>query len=524
MSSVSGGTRAGADPDPPVGNGKRDPEEGRRRAGHLRLAVGVPVTLTFVALAAGIGAINLLVYLNPAADATRARFWATLVVVGFSLAAGGFGWWFVHVLQQPLEDLTRELEERLGEMRASLPHKDRLPVRRDRERETAGPVSPAEEVAAAHRTIEEYLAVLDEVRLDAALLEEMEQAVVGLDASGRILHANGRARAMLAGGDDLKGRSVDDLPGGGAANVELRAMVRRCLEEVDAAGPGDRRTVVTEELAVDVPDGGEVPVRARAHASPSGFSLAGIRADEGPVVLLTLQPADRAESREMLLERRDRLAALGTLVAEVAHEVRNPLGSLRSLAELIAHRLPEDDPKREGLEEVTDRVDRVVGYLDEVLDYAQPRRLEREEVTVASMVARARSAVEAEAASRGVELRTERGEEVPERISVDPDRLGQVLENLVRNGAEHADEGGRVTLRSERGPGGELVLEVHNTGSYIPEEERARIFRPFESGRAGGTGLGLTLSRYLVRLHGGRIEVESDRVAGTTFRVLLPAG
>lgn len=484
----------------------------------------MPVTLTFVGLAAGVGAINLLVYLNPAADETGARFWATLVVVGFSLAAGGFGWWFVRVLQRPLEELTRELEERLGAMRSSLPREARREEAPGRSADRSSPVSPAEEIAAAHRTIEEYLAVLDEVRLDAALVEEMEQAVVGLDATGRIVHANGRARALLAGGDDLRGRTMDELPGGSASNVELRSMVRRCLEEVATEGPGDRRTVVSEEVAVDVPGGEPVPVRARAHASPSGFSLGGTGGGEGAAVLLTLQPADRAESRELLLERRDRLAALGTLVAEVAHEVRNPLGSLRSLAELLAEELPEDDPKREGLEEVTGRVDRVVGYLDEVLDYAQPRRLEPEEVAVEELMARAASAVEDEARRRDVELRTELAGDTPERVRVDPLRIAQVLENLARNGVEHAGEGGRVTLRSRRGAEGETVLEVHNTGSHIPEEERARIFRPFESARAGGTGLGLTLSRYLVRLHGGRLELESDRGVGTTFRVVLPEG
>lgn len=498
-------------------------DRSRRRAGRLRLVVGVPVTLTLVGLAAGVGAINLLVHLNPAADEAGPRLFATLVVVGFSLAAGGVGYWFVRVLQRPLEELSRELERRLEETRSAAAGREPRVRAGGGSGDDGAPPSPAEEVASVRRTIEEYLAVLDEYRLDGALLEELEQGVLGLDREGRIVHANGRARAMLGSDGPLRGRLLEELLGEGASNMELRGMVRRCLAGVEEEDDLDRRTVVAEELAVEPPGGAPVPVRARAHSSPSGFSLAGgEREGERPVVLLTLQPAGRAESHELLLERRDRLAALGTLVAEVAHEIRNPLGSLRSLAELIAGRLPEGDPKREGLEEVIARVDRVVGYLDEVLDYAQPRRLEREPMEVEELLAGAAEAAEQEARDGEVGVRVERAAGTPDRVRVDPERMLQVLENLARNGVQHADEGGEVLLRARAVDDGELMLEVHNTGSYIPEEERAAIFRPFESGRRDGTGLGLTLARYLVRLHGGRLGVESDRERGTTFRVVLP--
>lgn len=501
---------------------EEDPDRNRRRAGRLRLVVGVPVTLILVGLAAGVGAINLLVYLNPAADEVQARLLATLVVVGFSLTAGGVGFWIVRVLQRPLEELSRELEERLAETRGAV---SRLEAGTDDAAPDVGPEppSPAEEVATVRRTIEEYLAVLDEYRLDGALLEELEQGVLGVDPEGRLVHANRRAREMLGRDDGVRGRTLEELLGEGASNVELRGLVRRCLADVDGEEDGDRRTVVSEELAVEAPGSPPIAVRARAHFSASGFALGGGRErDRRPVLLLTLQPSDQAETRALLLERRDRLAALGTLVAEVAHEIRNPLGSLRSLAELIAERLPAEDPKREGLEEVTDRVDRVVQYLDEVLDYAQPRRLELEAVPVDELLAGAAAAAEPAAREREIEMRVDRAADAGTKVRVDPERMEQVLGNLARNGAQHADRGGEVVLCVRAHREGELALEVHNTGSYIPEEERSEIFRPFRTDRREGTGLGLTLARYLVRLHEGRLEVESDRERGTTFRVVLP--
>lgn len=500
---------------------QEDPPRTRARSsGRLRLVVGVPVTVSLVALAAGVGAINLLLWFEPGLGETRARMWATLLVVAFSLLAGGVGWWVVRVLQRPLEELIREVDRRIEERPGRPPAEEGGEV-----------LSPADEVARAHRTVDGYLELLDEYRLTSALLEGFEQAVVCLDPRGTILHANRRAADLLAPGDGkLEGRRFRDVVPDRPGNLPLRSFVRECLEQLSGwEGPG-RRTVVARKMVVESTAGEGKAVRVRAHFSPGGFGLGagagggdGSGAEDGPAgraaLLLALEPAVEGETGAVRREHRDRLAALGTLVAEVAHEVRNPLGSLRGMTELLADDLSSGDPKRKHLEALTERVDEVVRYLDEVLDYAQPRRLELEAVDLPSLARETLESIRPTAADEEVELK----EEVePVELRADPRRLRQVLDNLLRNAVEHAGPGGRVTLRGRLAEDGTATVEVHNTGSYIPEERRSEIFRPFVTGRDGGTGLGLSLSRYLVRLHGGRIEVESGPEAGTLFRIRLP--
>lgn len=499
----------------------------------LRLAVGVPVALALVALAAGVGAVEVLHLMEPALEENPpARLWAIGIVVVFSLLIGGLGLLFVRMLQAPLEEVIEELEKRVDPSSSpSAPGGARGSERAGLERAATG--GPADELALARRTIGEYLRRLDEYRIDAGLLEEIEEALIVLDEEGTVVHANERARRLFAAeGEELRGRPFEDVLGEPPSNLALRSLTRRCVEELEGWAGGERRTTVSEELVVERPDGSTSAMRARGHVSGRGFGVARRGASGGdgrePSLLLALEPVDEREEASLRRERRDRLAALGTLVSEVAHEVRNPLGSLRGLTELVAGRLPEEDPAREHLAEISDRIQGVTRYLDEILDYSQPRTLEPEEVELEELLRRARSSVEDEAREAEAEVAVGLDRGAPETLRADPDRVVQVLVNLLRNALEAVEEGGEVSL--EAGPAAAadvpgppaVELRVHNSGSYVAPERREEIFRPFVSTREGGTGLGLPISRYLVRLHGGTLSLESDREAGTTFIVSLP--
>lgn len=509
--------------------GEQDPEPrggDRERRVRLRLTLAIPAAVVFVALAAGAGAVSILRILVPAVEASdRALLWAYGSVAGFAVLSGAGAWLFARRLHQTFWRLVDEVRVRLEGDTTNGNGGDR----EDGEGGAAArPRGPMQEYELVRRTLDGYLRRVDHYRWDAEVLEEIDEAVVVLDGDGRVQHANRRAGELLAGGGDaetewretLPGRSLETFLPDTAEHLPLRSFVRRSLEFAGREGEGRHETTLREDLTLAPAGGAPQAVRARAH----------IPGDHR--VVLALSPVSEEEQAERQRERRNRLAELGTLVAEVAHEIRNPLGGLRGMVGLLDEELPERDGRREVLRSIAERVDEVTSYLDEILDYAQPRQLEKEEVDARREAEAAVREVRALAEEREVEVSVEGRESVG--LRADPRRLRQVLVNLLQNAVEHTPEGGRVTIRVERedGPGDEggepsgdgvAEISVHNPDSFVPEDRRSEIFQPFVTTREDGTGLGLTVSRYLVTLHGGSIGVESDRETGTTATVRLPA-
>lgn len=531
--------------------GGREESDERERRVRLRLTVAVPAAVVFVALAAGVGAVGLLRITVPEVEADgNALLWAHLTVAGFAVLSGAGAWLFARRLHQTFWQLVDEVRGRL-EGERSVPAADGG---------AGGPVSgsdgerlsgPVEEYELVRRTLGAYLQRVDRYRLDAELLEEIQEAVLVLDGDGRIRRANRRAVEMLGvAGDDrddegghrgagsLRGRRLQGLIPDGPDGLPLRSFVRRALDYASSEDAPRREAALREEVTMGGDDGEARAIRAKAHFPASGDRESGRSEQAGPDrapggragrerILLALSPVSEEERAAVERERRNRLAELGMLVAEVAHEVRNPLGGLRGMVDLLAEDLPDADGRREMLQTIGGQVEEVTRYLDEILDYAQPRQLELGPVDLREVAEAAVAEVRGLAEEEGVEL--ELDGEARARLRADRRRLKQVLVNLLQNGIQHAPKGGRVSVAlgaAESDDAGPPAAEVSvfNTGSFLPEERRAEVFQPFVTTNEGGTGLGLTVSRYLVNLHGGSIRVESEEDVGTTFRVRLPAG
>jgi signal transduction histidine kinase len=230
---------------------------------------------------------------------------------------------------------------------------------------------------------------------------------------------------------------------------------------------------------------------------------------------------------EEALRRRDRLAAMGELASTVAHEVRNPLNAVAMTAQRLRRALldgrADESLDREELEDLlgvmtseTRRIDRIV---QQFLDYARPPRLAPEPTDLRrlaeGLVERTRPLAE----TRGVSLEAAEAESVT--ADVDPGQLTQALENLVRNAIEATPPGGRVTI-SVRAEEGRPTIEVRDTGHGIDPEQQGRIFDLYFTTRENGTGVGLAVSQQILSAHGGTIEVDSRRGAGTAMTLRLP--
>jgi two-component system sensor histidine kinase HydH len=224
------------------------------------------------------------------------------------------------------------------------------------------------------------------------------------------------------------------------------------------------------------------------------------------------------------LEEERRLAALGTLSAGLAHEIRNPLAGLKGAAQVLQDvGLPDEGADMaEVILLETNRLDQVV---TQFLDYARPFSLEDHlsAVDVRDVVRRVTPLVQASGLPDGVSLALDLGE-VP-AVRGDASRLTQVLLNLVQNALHAVGDAGTVTLRtrpSQLASRPAVDLSVHDDGRGVAPEHRAQLFTPFFTTRPEGTGLGLPICRRIVEAHGGELEVRHD-VPGTTFIVRLPA-
>lgn len=234
---------------------------------------------------------------------------------------------------------------------------------------------------------------------------------------------------------------------------------------------------------------------------------------------------DVTEEREMLRRtlRAERLAAVGTLAAGLAHEVRNPLNSAQLQLSVLERRIERGTHDADNLlgvaRVVKDEIKRLDRLVSDFLAFAQPRPLELSRKPVNDLIEPMVELIGPEAESHRVVLRVELAEDAG-TVLVEPERMRQVLLNLVRNALEAMSDGGTLTLRT-RGPDdlGNIRIEVEDTGPGFGED--APVFDAFYTTKEGGTGLGLAIVHRIVTAHDGNIRVESRR-GRTCFTVLLP--
>jgi signal transduction histidine kinase len=223
-----------------------------------------------------------------------------------------------------------------------------------------------------------------------------------------------------------------------------------------------------------------------------------------------------AESRDRLVDT-ERMAALGKLASALAHEIRNPLSSIRMTAEILRPSVT-DDEGREGLDVLLRELERLELFLEEILSLSGKIVLKPVETDMAGLAEETLALLK----NRLSHLRIGTVMEIEPGLvfEMDPARMRQVLVNLVLNAAQAAGPGGTVKVRAGRDEAGALRIAVLDSGPGVTEEDRPKLFEPFFTTKPGGTGLGLAVSRRIAEAHGGRIEVGREE-GWTRFAVVL---
>ena len=224
----------------------------------------------------------------------------------------------------------------------------------------------------------------------------------------------------------------------------------------------------------------------------------------------------------------ERLAVVGTMAAQVAHEVRNPLGSITLNLDLIQkeiERLADTSryPPREGhvlVNEMRAEVRRIQHVIEDYLQFARLPKPQRQPLPVGDLLEQKLSFMHSVFDQANVALRLEFDPQL-KTVNADPAQLWQAMLNLIRNGLEAMPVGGTLTVSTRRDDG-HALLRVRDTGKGMTSEQLRSVFVPFYSTKASGTGLGLTLVQQIANEHGGHVECESVPGKGTLFTIFLP--
>ena len=350
-----------------------------------------------------------------------------------------------------------------------------------------------------------------------AVIQHMADGLVVLDRGRRIVSVNPAAEAMLGlQASELIGWS----PTGATTDPRYEPLLRICEPQpspaaslqhpalLDAEGPRDKIEVV-----VDAPQ----PRVLQVLSSP----IEDIEDGEGGEIKL-LHDVTREHELEQL--QRD-------FISTVSHELRTPLFSIKGFVELILRgKVPDPEVQREFLGRVIEQANQLSSIVSDLLDTSRMEsgnvELTKARVNLAQVASEAVTRLEGVASGREVALEFEAAPGLP-WICGDARRLAQVVTNLVGNAIKFSSPGSRVQVRCQAGPG-EVTLSVTDHGPGIPPEAIPHLFSKFyqvdssATRRAGGTGLGLYISRRIIEAHGGRIWVQSELGRGSVFSFSIP--
>lgn len=223
---------------------------------------------------------------------------------------------------------------------------------------------------------------------------------------------------------------------------------------------------------------------------------------------------------EEVLHQQDKLAAVGQLAAGVAHEIRNPLTTMKGYTEFM--QLDETHEERqEYLSIILDEIDRVNNIVEDFMVLAKPKAAELEERDIIPIIKNVVSFLEFEARNRNVKIGFEYQQDIIQ-IECDENRLKQVFLNFIKNGIEAMPDGGNITVRAGI-INNQVQIAIKDTGVGIPQEKLKNIGEPFFTTKKNGNGLGLMVSFKIIESHNGKVFIESELNKGTTFNIVLPA-
>ncbi|MCX5749584.1 MAG: ATP-binding protein [Candidatus Saganbacteria bacterium] len=238
-----------------------------------------------------------------------------------------------------------------------------------------------------------------------------------------------------------------------------------------------------------------------------------------------MDKSSKIKSLEKMVRQADKLAALGTMAAGMAHEIKNPLASIKVMSQLAIKKIEDPEFKKKYTEIMSVEISRIDRIIEGMLSHARTKKQSIEAADINALIKEALFFFAGSIKEHKINAVFAPQEDIV--IQADAQQIFQVFLNLMQNAISSMAKGGQLNITARKTskshlPGKSVVITVADTGRGIPNEHLSKIFDPFFSLRYGGTGLGLTIVHGIVESHNGLIDVDSEEGKGTTFTIIFP--
>jgi len=332
----------------------------------------------------------------------------------------------------------------------------------------------------------------------ANVVASMPNGLISLDKDGRITTINQNAANLLGlNGSQAKGKRLDEV-------MHKCDLKKTFLPSTD---------IFEQQMECHLNDDRVIPLSTTSSQ---------LKNENGEVMgtVIILRDLRDIKSLEEKVARSERLASLGRMAAGIAHEVRNPLSSIKGFAQYFRKKFDSKSEDANYAAVMIKEVDRLNRVIQDLLNFARPQELDLRLHDVTQIISHSLRLIESDAAEKGIQIRTEFDDNLPP-IMLDSDLITQALLNLFLNAVEAMEQGGLLSVRAAQQEA-TVLITITDTGTGIAPENIPRLFDPFFTSKKSGTGLGLAIVHRIIENHQGEIEVESEVGNGTTVRLVLP--
>jgi two-component system sensor histidine kinase PilS (NtrC family) len=336
------------------------------------------------------------------------------------------------------------------------------------------------------------------------IIESMRSGLVTTDLRGHIITFNHAAEEITGyRAVEVRGRNVFGIFG------DIEKQIEAGLESIRT-----RTRLPRFDIGCRTADDHEIHL---------GFSVAPLvdEADNSRGYVLTFQDLTEVMELEREVRRQERLAALGKMAAGLAHEIRNPLASMRGSVQVLASELSFSQDQSQLMQIVLRESDRLNRIVSDFLTYARPPKIERSVIELAGLLSETIALLRNSPELRPDHVIKEEYPSEPVHYQGDPNQIRQIFWNLARNAMQAMPRGGELRVALDARPKRDVTIAFSDTGEGMSREQKDRLFEPFNSS-SGGTGLGMAIVYQLVRDHNGKIIVDSETGRGTRIAIRLP--